>query len=507
MAGQSDLVLWPVANQSDSVTFPEPGEPDGALEPWIPLYADRAATGDPNSLASAVTVINEGQADERIRVTLQNAGTIRLPTSTGIEGWYVEWDIQDVFGDIIDLGFEDLAYLAIFFHDADQLPTGTYAYVYGVCGSAANLGDAGAYSGIEHNALGQRAANSFNAGAGAGWAGRTTGTEDQLARGARAHWTQGNSLSQARITTVLLNADGSQSSVAAATTATSSGNAETDGRLTRIGVVVGWQTAAGVNGSTLTFSVRAMLADIRRIRTMRRDLGVAYTPVAATLPIQRIAILGDSNGNGTETGPYSGLATPAGWVIRDAGANLGAWPAGTTPGVGSMPYYHLLMVADGAVAGNRCIIRRSTNGAVMTFAFDTQITNLIGDVTALAQGDPQVLFWTIGANDSQDATEAAAFKIYFKRAIQILRDLYPDMLIVIRDERTTDLVTYAYLATVNAHKVDVVAELGLQRVAFSSPTSPSNAGLTDAIHFSQSDDGGHEVMATRDWTALATISS
>lgn len=466
-----------------------------------PLYANRSSQGDPNGIRQALTILGEGGSNERMKFTLQGAGTARLPDATSIGGAYVEWLIEDLLGTVgPQFNAQDLSRFAVFFHDMVALPVATYAAVVTTAGGVADIGNAGCYAMVEQQTLGSRAAHSFNAGAGAGWAARVAGTEDSLARGAVLQVVQGNSTSNWRINAAALCADGDISLVSGSGTAPSTGNAGADGRHTHIAIVVGWNAAAGaVNGSEVTVSLRELHAALRAIKTMRR-VPEPPDPAAPGAPISRIILLGDSNSEGTEAGPFSGVAVEAGWVVREDGVNQANYMAGPAPSYGGIPYYIQRAIAAGATSGSRWIARRSLNGQALTATFDTQIRDIQSDVTALGGGDPHLIVIRIGANDAQDATEAALFKHAYRRMILVLRDIYPNAIIVLTDERTTDNVVYQYLGTVNAHKAAVNLEEGWKRVGISSPTTPTLAPLTDSIHFSQAGaSNGHEVMANRDF--------
>jgi hypothetical protein len=502
-------VSFPRAEQSPTTWPPvvsgagEEGEPEDFVVPVLLRYADRALEDDPNDIVSALSVLGLGTDDERIELTLQGAGTIRLPDATGLPGWYCEWDIVDIYGNPATIGAEDLNNCALYFHDADIMPTGTYAYLYAVAGSGGTLGDSGVYAGIEHNGSGQRAVVAINAGAGAGWGARTLATEDPLGRGVRPHLQSGNTTSNIRVGAVLLTADGGRSYVSAAGPAPVSGNGMTDGRFSRIGIAAGWQTAGGVDGSKLTLNLKAMLADLRTIPNWRRTVSFP-APVAPSLPIHRWAILGDSNGNGTTVGPFSGTAVPAGWTFRDQGVNLANYPAGTSPACGMVPY----LINAGAGSGDRYVIRRSENAKdFQTAAFDTQINGLVADVNTLAMGDPEVIVIVMAANDSQSLAETIKFKSELKRVLQLLRDYFPDAIIVLPNERTTDGGVggvYEFLTTNNAAKLTVISELGLQRVGVAVDET---ADLADAIHWSCADDGGQEDMAVAVLARVAQLAA
>jgi hypothetical protein len=209
---------------------------------------------------------------------------------------------------------------------------------------------------------------------------------------------------------------------------------------------------------------------------------------------ERIVVIGDSNGNGTTVdATHGGAAIPAGWTVRDAGANLATWPAGTTPSVGAMPYLIALATAAGSTGG--WIIRRSVNGSGASDLLTSQFGNVTADVTALANGTPELVVIVTGANDAQSTTERDAYPGEMRHAIEVIRERWPSARIVCVGEHHTS-GSYDYLPDNVAALAVIEGEYGTA-VRYADCTAHA---LADGIHFSQSAGGGQEDVAATVWT-------
>lgn len=210
--------------------------------------------------------------------------------------------------------------------------------------------------------------------------------------------------------------------------------------------------------------------------------------------MRRIAVIGHSMGNGTVTdGTWSGAAVQGGWTLRTAGANAANYPTGNSPGQGMLPYLVEEAIAQGAVSGDRYIIRRATNGATLGSTTDANIAGLRDDVAALGVGDPDVICVWLGANDAQDTTERDQYTAStgLERVVRLLREEFPDSVILLMGERTSDSGQYPHIAdgTIEAEKQSLAAAFPYVRYV-----DPTSVDLADAIHPSAA---GYATMADR----------
>lgn len=209
-------------------------------------------------------------------------------------------------------------------------------------------------------------------------------------------------------------------------------------------------------------------------------------------------ILGDSNGNGTELdSTYKAVAIPAGWTVRDQGVNLATWPeigVDSTLSVGCMPYLVARCNTAGATGG--WIVRESENGraAAERAGMITQLQDAFTNVSALADGDPEVIIWYMGANDSNNATESSQFYMNMLWAIYQVAFRYPNAHHVFIGERTTDGGPGGQYEFLAANLLTLALLALLTNGTFVNGTALV-APLTDAIHFSQNPGGGQSVIA------------
>lgn len=197
--------------------------------------------------------------------------------------------------------------------------------------------------------------------------------------------------------------------------------------------------------------------------------------------------------NGTVTdATWSGAAVQSGWTLRTAGATLTNYPTGNSPGQGMLPYLVEEAIAQGAVDGDRYIIRRATNGVTLVNpGTDTNLAGIRDDVTALGVGDPDVLIIWLGANDAQTQAEydAVAADTGLLRLVRLARAEFPDTAILLMGEETGDpTVTYPFVDELNTLRAAVAAA-----VPFCAYVSIAGVDLTDDIHPSAA---GYEFCAT-----------
>lgn len=166
-------------------------------------------------------------------------------------------------------------------------------------------------------------------------------------------------------------------------------------------------------------------------------------------------------GNGTVTDPtWSGAAVQSGWTLRTAGATLTNYPTGNSPGQGMLPYLVEEATDQGAIDGDRYIIRRATNGITLVNpGTDTNLAGIRDDVTALGMGDPDALIIWLLANDAQTQAEydAVVADTGLLRTVLVARAEFPNTPIFLMGEETGDEGVYPFLAALNMHKQAVAA--------------------------------------------------
>lgn len=457
-------------------------------------YADLVDSGDPNGIDNGTAA---DQESGYVQFNLDTPGTARLPGATDIGGVYVEWALPNTWVP------SDLA-SAIAYVLQETPPVDTYVAIAVTKGGVGTIGNGGVLVGIEYNAGGWRCFTMLNAGAGAGWITKTNATAvDALTRGVQMMIGQGNAAANTRIHAVALEPGGRPSSTSATTPAPQSGNGATTTTGTpwdRIALVCGWSGTGGASTAQITASVRT---SVRKLKDAPRaeQLLTAYIPV----PTQggRVALLGDSNGNGTQIDLSKGAGviavTNPGWTVRDAGANLTLWPATTTPGTGMLPY--LLDDLDTAGVTPGWIARRATNGgdALWAGTIHNNVAGLLADAVALGGGDPHLLIFVIGANDAtaaSGATTAPAFADNLRRACESLRAAWPDTLLVfvVEESQAGAGGNYPYLRdtapTIASSLATLATEFGGVVV------TPTGLPHADDIHFSSDGAGsGQDQLA------------
>ena len=227
-------------------------------------------------------------------------------------------------------------------------------------------------------------------------------------------------------------------------------------------------------------------------------------PPLAGRTIRRVLIIGDSNGNGTQTDSatvpdsdppealYAGVAIPATWSIVDQGAPLATWPAGGSPAPGVMPYLVDLLGA----AETGWIVRESENGRALdeVTGWNAQLSDAFAAVDALDDGPPDLIYVPMGANDGGDAAEAGRVEGHVRRTLAILRDRWPDASILWLQERTTATPPSAYdllVSVVHPGIATACAEVGAEVLDGESLAY----AMADDIHAAQSPAGQGAIAA------------
>lgn len=448
-------------------------------------------TLDANDVAGTVTSLGLG----RLRVALQNAASATaLPHSMAL----FEFSIRDVLGralsDADDLDLGDIVSLSVWSTSA-VAPTDVIL----CCGLSANTVDNSTDVGVAVFLV--ASSGSWNVqhsfATGTTWGAKTAATQTSaLCVGAQLQLIMGTAGTQARLSGIAVDASGSPlgGTNFGTTPASVTGQADYD----RGFIGVGWATGVGGTPANFDIGVSALLLRPREVAGFRPfDLPA---PSAAPATYSKIALVSHSMGNGTVVdATYSGAAVAAGWDFFEHTTSTDPYPAGTTPAVGMVPY--LMIEADAfarPATGTKWVVRESTNGQKLG---DTGADLRVGDSFAAcaARGaDPDLVIVWYGANDAQDAAEAALFTgpHGLERLVKMLRFEFPDAVIALLGERTADAGTYPYVAdgTFNTLKQALAA-----RYPYVVYVDATGITLTDSIHPNAA---GYAEMAARIFEAL-----
>lgn len=467
------------------------------------LLAMASSSADPKVILTTPVVADGEDLVFVIDTPSGGAAATTLPTATDIGGAYVEFTLRDLEGNVTTLVPGDIARFWLWLKNATALlPLDAYIAIAVTAGGVASIGNGGTVHGLRGTATGNEAFIQGNAGAGSGWgAVLAAGTIDPLVSGVLSAWLKGNSNASLNRQAIPMDASGIESQVVGVTPAAATQNTFTDSPMTHVAVVVGWSgTGGGTNPQTIPVSLRSFATKLTQIDDWEPDL--APPAAVVTDPPLRIAVIGESNGNGTQIDPtYGGVAVPAGWTFRTAGANAANWPAIAAPSVGPCARLVENAIAAGAVAGTRWLIRRATNGIDTSWpgSINALLANLIADAVTLGGGDPHLVVWVFGANDSFDAPTAAKFIINMRRALRIAIRRWPLAVHCLYKERTAGGV-YVELATIQASIDALAAETEFAgRLFVADSTTGTPAALFDDIHFTPA---AHAVMADRAFAAV-----
>lgn len=447
-------------------------------------------TRDTNDVVGTVTSLGVG----RLRVALQNAGTATaLPPSMAL----FEFSLKDVLGrsldDADDLDLGDVISLSVW---ASSVVAPTDVIL--CCGLAAGAVDntdvgvatflvasSGSWN-VQHSSA-----------TGGAWAAKTAATQtSNLCKGAQLQLIMGTAGTQSRLSGIAMDASVNPLSGANFGTTPASVTSQADYDRGYIGV--GWATGVGGTPADLDIGVSALLLRPREVAGFHPfDLPA---PAGAPATYSKILLIAHSMGNGTVTDPtYSGAAVQTGWDLFEHTTSTDPYPAGTSPAVGMTAHLVDEAIAFARPASAGWLVREATNGMKLG---DTGADLRVGDsfqATAARGADPDLIILWYGANDAQDAAELAFYTNRahgLERLVKMLRYEYPDAVIVLPGERTTDAVVYEFIAdgSINAEK---------QRIAAIYPyvyyVDAAGIALTDSIHPSAA---GYADMAGRIFEAL-----
>jgi hypothetical protein len=290
--------------------------------------------------------------------------------------------------------------------------------------------------------------------------------------------------------------DGSRqpSRVAASSPAVYSGNGAAD--FTHLVLRFGANGALGTN-SVVRVAIKLFVYDVRDQELMQPyALPTPTISKPTSGETYDIAIVGHSMANGFYADPtYAGAAVAAGWSFYEDNTLTANWPTGVGFEQSLLPSAIVELNAIGVTPST--IHRRASNGqAIVDGAFDTELGQVVQD--CFNRGITPKTFWVWhGANDGQNAGEAAAFLVRLRLVVEMIRLYYPNASIVLLGEHVT-AGGYSEIATVQAHKQTVAAEY--PGVYFISATSPGNITLgVDNVH---PDAAGNTTMAQRTIAAL-----
>jgi len=200
-------------------------------------------------------------------------------------------------------------------------------------------------------------------------------------------------------------------------------------------------------------------------------------------------VLGHSiaHGVGATDTVYGGVTLPAGISVRDGGVNLSAWPdsSGTGPDPGVLPYLAANM-------GTGTIIRRATNGQILSGVETTELPNAIADCTALGidRRDVTLCVLMIGENDAQNGAESAAYAARIGQTCALIEAAFPNVRIVVQNMRTED-ASYSEFAVIRAANVSAVAARATRALA-----DYTGITLNDAVHY---DLAGYATAGSLQW--------
>lgn len=422
----------------------------GLADPRPTLSATK--TSDVGSVAGTVVVLGPG----KLRVSLQSPTTVsRLPSAMAL--W--EFPIKDLLGraldDADDLDLGDILCMSVWASTA-VAPTDVIL-ACGLAAGAVDATDVGVAAAVQASA-GNWLAHHTGA-TGTVWAAWTAATAaSALTVGAQLQVIMGTAGTQTRTSAAGLDASGSP--LGAANIGTAPGTNTSQADYDRAFVGLGWATGVGGTAQDIDIGVSALLLRPREVAGWRPfDIGA---PTAAPATYSKILQITHSMGNGTVSDPtWSGVAVPANWDFFEITTNTDPFPVGTTPAVGPVPY--LMAESDAFVrpaTGTRWVVRCSTNGRAMGgTGFDVDVGNAIGAVAARGV-DPDLIVLWMGANDAQTAAERLLYTGVhgLRRIIQMCRYEWPNAVIALLGETTSDVGSYPELATINTHKQALAAE-------------------------------------------------
>lgn len=149
----------------------------------------------------------------------------------------------------------------------------------------------------------------------------------------------------------------------------------------------------------------------------------------------RALIVGDSNARSTRIDTvWAGVPVQSGFTFVDSGVTLTNFPAGSSPGVGMVPFL-LDHANDDATSG--WVVRRGVNGATSQSYLMSSWAAAKSDVAALNDGAPQVVVFVLGVNDANQNRTQAQAEAFDDNMITMINDakaIWPEATILVTKE-------------------------------------------------------------------------
>jgi lysophospholipase L1-like esterase len=410
----------------------------------------------------------------------------------------VAFPLKDVFGNALDsISPTDGIMIMVQLLD-EGLPSACRIGVSLQDGTGASPTN-GMYAGVEKHVTNGYFAQRSQSPATGVWASATSATSaDFIATSWVGKFIRGNTASNISFNVFPWDASGQPSRVTAAAPAVVNGNGGTN--YTHLVLRFGCSSAVGT-AAVVRVAVKAFLFDPRTAPGTLQYTLPTPTVVPPAAGTYNFAMVGHSKANGFYADVrYAGLTIATdltgSWTFYDDNVSLANWPTGAGFEQSILPRLMVELEALGVTGGN--VYRRATNGqAIVDGGFDTELGQIVQDMYNRGHQPRSFIVWH-GANDAQNAGEAAAFLVRLRLIVRIIRARYPNAHIILLGEYVT-AGGYSEITTIQTHKATVAGEFA--GVSFVSATSPSNITLgVDNIH---PDAAGNEVMAERTAAVLA----
>lgn len=411
---------------------------------------------------------------------------------------YVEWELLDAEGAALaDVREIDILSALVQFLGA-QLPTGARIGVALTVGgmAAATKGIAGGIQGSSNGVVAWHAAFA------AAWSAPAVGSAaDYLATTGQLQTLRGNSNTNLRISTSLRLPDDEPSKDGSATTTPLTSSA--GGPFDRIALLIGNTAAQGAVLSVMA-GIKSFLRRISEITHMSR-LSSIPAP-AVRLPSDGyygVVCNGHSMMYSTVVGNQAGTAVNASWEYYNLdGLTDATWDLLSSPGHSICAVLADEIAALNGGAGGY-IVRRAASGAALaaTTVADGHLGASIYDVENNGLNPPDLVILWYGANDSNGTEQQSLdYEDALRRHVSMIRERYPNAIIVLPSEHTTTPGTYVYLANIEAAKVTIAAEFEhVYHVIYDYQTAGESA---DGIHPNAD---GYDAIAANIVAFLETI--
>lgn len=228
-------------------------------------------------------------------------------------------------------------------------------------------------------------------------------------------------------------------------------------------------------------------------------------------------IVGDSNVNSTRVDTTWDCAPTArsvqtGFTFIDTGVEQTTYPCGFTPGVGMVPW--LIEGALDREIEDGWIIRRGANGATsVSYTIANSHWDLAqNDVSALNQGDPDVVVIVLGANDGHKIRSQAYAERFYGNVLGMIEDAntnWPSAIVMLAKESISPSGL-----TLNYIRMDSVIYPAIDQLAVDTDAlviDGRNCSRVDAVHWSVTGIGqtpaygGQQCVSDLIWSALDEV--